>query len=121
MELGRRKPAYFNSEFEQGVFVAAYGSEEQRRWRRAALLALALKHAVRGLLFSWPAYVLAVAMAHSETLHALAYLVLLVPTVSLSVYLLVRGVRDDYREKVEDVLLKRGFLKLLIWPGAPRL
>jgi hypothetical protein len=94
--------------------MAAYGSREQRRMRYAALLLLGFKHGLRGLLFSWPAYVLALAAAYSEALHALTYLALLVPAVALSIYLLVRGVRDDYRSRVEDVLLRKGFVRALM-------
>lgn len=116
MELGQRKPDYFRTAFEKGVFEAAYDSRQQRLRRRLALSILSLKHALRGLLFSWPAYVLALAVAYSGTFHALAFLVLLIPAVLLSVYLLLKGVRDDYHCGVENVLLGPDFARQLIWP-----
>jgi hypothetical protein len=120
MELGRRKPEYFRSDFEQAVFEAAYESRQQRAWRRVALIVLGFKHGIRGLLFSWPAYVLALAIAHSGSFHAMAYLIMLVPAVFLSCYLLLKGVRDDYSVSVENVLLQKGFVRQLLWRSAPQ-
>ncbi len=120
MNLGQRKPDYFRSAFEQGVFEAAYDSRPQRLRRRLALSILGMKHALRGLLFSWPAYVLALAVAYSGTFHALAFLALLTPAILLSIYLLLKGVRDDYRCRVEDVLLGSDFVRQLIWPRTER-
>jgi hypothetical protein len=82
---------------------------------------LGFKHGIRGLLFSWPAYVLALAVARSGTFHAMAYLIMLVPAVSISLYLLLRGVRDDYHVSVENVLLRKGFVRLLVWPRAGKI
>lgn len=118
MELGQRKPDFFRSEFEQAIFQAAYDSRQQRLWRRMAMAVLVFKHGIRGLLFSWPAYVLALAIAQSSSFHAMTFLVMLVPAVILSLFLLVRGVRDDYQLGVENVLLRKGFMRMLIWPGA---
>ncbi len=107
------------TEFEAGIFMAAYGSTAQRRRRALAISLLTAKHTARGLLFSWPAYVLALAVFHSQQLHALAYLLLLVPALILSVVILVRGVRDDYRRSVQHVLLPSRFARALLWPPAP--
>ncbi len=108
-----------HSEFEQGIFLAAYGSPLQRRRRIAAVLLLGLKHGLRGLLFSWPAYVLGLAAFYSEAIHAAAYLLLLVPALALSVVILTRGVRDDYRGRVNGRLLDEGFARGLLFPAAP--
>ena len=115
---GQRLPAC-PSEFETGIFMAAYDSGVQRRRRALALLLLAIKHGVRGLMFSWPAYVLALAAFASGQVHALAYLLLLIPALALSLVILARGVRDDYRSQVKDVLLVSGFVRGLLFPAAP--
>lgn len=108
-----------HGEFEQGIFRAAYDSPLQRRRRGVAGLLLGLKHVLRGLLFSWPAYVLALAAFHSEAVHAAAYGLLLVPAVALSGFILVRGVRDDYRGSVKGRLLDAGFVRGLVFPARP--
>ena len=106
----------FNSEFEQAVFLAAYHSRAQTRRRRAALVLLAIKHSLRGLMFSWPAYVLAVAAGYSDGLHAVAYLLLLIPAIALSAYILFHGVRDDYQVRVSGFLLNKKFMRTILWP-----
>lgn len=105
------------SEFERGVFLATYASPQQKRRRALALAVLVVKHAVRGLLFSWPAYVLALAAYHSGTVHAALYLLLLVPALGVSLLILVRGVRDDYRVHVKGLLLQPGFARELVFPA----
>ena len=106
------------SEFERGIFIAAYHSPQQKRRRALAVMLLGVKHALRGLLFSWPAYVLGLAAYTSAAVHAVAYLLLLIPALGLSVVILVRGVRDDYRERVDGLLLLQGFARSLIFPSA---
>ncbi|MBT9567865.1 MAG: hypothetical protein IV085_06155 [Thiobacillus sp.] len=106
------------SEFERGVFMSAYASAQQKRRRALAMAVLVVKHALRGLLFSWPAYVLGLAAYHNGVIHAVVYLLLLVPALGLSVVILVRGVRDDYRAHVKGLLLQRGFARELIFPAA---
>lgn len=105
-----------SSEFEQAVFLAAYHSREQTRRRRAALVLLAIKHGLGGLMFSWPAYVLALAAGYSDGLHAVAYLLLLIPAIAFSAYILFHGVRDDYRVRVSGFLLTKKFIRTLLWP-----
>lgn len=113
----RRLEDIYN-EFERGVFLAAYESSLQKRRRAMAVMVLCMKHALRGLLFSWPAYVLGLAAYYSAAVHAAIYLMLLVPAVGLSVVILVRGVRDDYREQVKGLLLQQGFARELVFPAA---
>lgn len=105
-----------HSEFEQAVFRAAYSSALQRRRRNTAFFLLTFKHSARGLLFSWPVYVLVLAVALGDSVYALAYLLLLIPVLALSIYILVRGVRDDYRLKIHGMLLHRGFVRGLLFP-----
>jgi hypothetical protein len=107
-----------HSEFEQGIFLASYDSSLQRRRRSLALALLSVKHTLRGLLFSWPAYVPGLAAFYSETAHAAVYLLLLVPALWLSLHILLRGVRDDYRDRVKGLLLGNQFARRLVFPAA---
>lgn len=115
---GKRLPAC-PTELEQGIFMAAYGSPLQRRRRALAMGLLGIKHTLRGLLFSWPAYALGLAAFASGQVHALAYLLLLIPALAVSLVILARGVRDDYRDQVDGVLLDAGFARELLFPAAP--
>ena len=49
------------NDFERGVFVVVYNSPKQRYNRGLAVFVLMMKHVLRGLLFSWPLYLLALA------------------------------------------------------------
>ncbi len=49
------------NEFERGVFLVVYNSRKQRYSRIVASVVLVMKHVLRGLLFSWPLYLLALA------------------------------------------------------------
>lgn len=113
---GKRLPAC-PTELEQGIFAAAYDSPLQRRRRAVAIVLLGLKHTLRGLLFSWPAYVLGLAAFFSGQVHALAYLLLLIPALAVSSVILVRGVREDCRSRVRGVLLAAKFVRGLLFPA----
>lgn len=117
MSTGKRLPAK-PTELELGIFMAAYDSPLQRRRRVLALLLLSMKHSLRGLFFSWPAYVLGLAAFYSTQIYAWISVLLLVPAVWLSGAILVRGVRDDYRDHVKGVLLNMGFARGLLFPAA---
>lgn len=117
MTISTRLPAK-PTELEMGIFLAAYASLPQRRRRALALVLLGVKHSLRGLFFSWPAYVLGLAVFYSAQVYALVSLFLLVPAILLSGVILVRGVRDDYRDHVKDVLLSTGFARGLLFPAA---
>ena len=117
MTIGTRLPAK-PTELEVGIFQAAYDSRPQRRRRVLALALLGVKHSLRGLFFSWPAYVLGLAAFYSVQVYALVSMLLLVPAVLLSGIILVRGVRDDYRDRVKGVLLSAGFARGLLFPAA---
>lgn len=65
------------------------------------------KHGLRGLAFSWPAYVLALAAVYGDTSHALAYLAVLLLAMGVSGMILIRGVRDDYRVRVQGRLREK--------------
>ena len=117
MTTGPRLPAK-PTELERGIFMAAYESAPQRRRRLLAIMLLGVKHTLRGLLFSWPAYVLGLAVFYSAQVYALVSLLLLGPAVLLSGVILMRGVHDDYRDRVKGVLLDAGFARGLLFPAA---
>jgi len=85
------------NDFERGVFLSLYNSRPQRLRRVIARIILAVKHALRGTLFS---------------------LLLLLPGIYISGVILVRGVREDYNHHVEGYLLQPGFPGRLLFPGS---
>lgn len=93
-------------EFTQAVFDAAYGSRLQRNLRLLFGALLILKHILRGLLFSWPLYLLSAAGLALPGKFAWVFLLLLIPAVALSAYILTKGLREDYRTVVRGRLLK---------------
>lgn len=117
MTTGKRMPTC-PTELEQGIFMAAYASPLQRRRRAFAIALLGVKHMLRGLLFSWPAYVLALAAFYSGQVYTLAYLLLLIPALAVSMVILLNGMHDDYRAQVKGVLLAEKFVRSLLFPAA---
>jgi hypothetical protein len=106
-------------ELAEAVFRSVYASREQRGRRIAALLLLALKHSLRGLLFSWPVYLLAVAGFYAEGWLRVVLWAIAVPGMGLSFHILQRGIREEYRARVHGQLLKPGDLRRLLKGGLP--
>lgn len=98
-------------EFTQAVFDAAYRSPPQRNLRRLFGALLVLKHALRGFVFSWPLYLLSAAGLALPGRFAWVFLLLLIPAVALSGYILTKGLREDYRAVVRGRLLTLGAVK----------
>ena len=94
-------------EFTQAVFDAAYASTPQRKLRFLLGVLLILKHTLRGLFFSWPLYLLSLAGLALPGEFAWAFVLLLIPALVMSGYILSKGLREDYRAFVRDRLLKR--------------
>ena len=105
------------NEFERGVFLSLYNSPTQRLRRHIARLILAIKHGLRGTLFSWPLYLLPLAAWSLKATYLPLILILLLPGVYISGVILVRGVREDYNNYVEGFLLQPGFPGRLLFPG----
>jgi hypothetical protein len=82
-----------------------------------ARIILALKHGVRGTLFSWPLYLLPLAACSVEASYLPVILLLLLPGLYISDVILVRGVREDYNNHVEGCLLQPGFPGRQLFPG----
>ena len=98
-------------ELSQAVFDAAYASRPQRHLRLLFGALLILKHILRGLLFSWPLYLLAVAGMAVPGFQSWVFLLLLVPAVAVSGFILNKGLREDYRAVLRGRLLKLGDIR----------
>ena len=103
------------NDFERGVFLALYHSRKQKRYRIIAGVVLVIKHVLRGLLFSWPLYLLALAAYMVPGLSALMAVLLLLPALYVSWIILSRGVREDYHELVEGYLLRPGYPQRMLF------
>jgi hypothetical protein len=104
-------------EFERGIFLSIYNSPRQRLRRAVARLILGLKHGLRGVLFSWPLYLLPLAAWLLQARHLPLILLLLLPGLVISGAILRRGVREDYARLVEGYILWKGYPRRLLFPG----
>jgi hypothetical protein len=105
-------------EFTRAVFDAAYRSRPQRSWRLLFGALLVVKHTLRGLLFSWPLYLLSLAGLALPGQYAWAFLLLLIPAVMVSGYILKKGLREDYEAYVRGRLLDvRDLRRILFGAG----
>lgn len=104
-------------EFTQAVFDAAYASAPQRKLRCLLVALLILKHMLRGLLFSWPLYLLSLAGWALPGEFAWAFVMMLIPALVVSGYILRKGLREDYRAYVRDRLLKRADVRRILLGG----
>ncbi len=105
------------NDFERGVFLVVYNSPKQRYHRGIATSLLALKHILRGLLFSWPLYLLALAAWSIPGSSILLVLLLLLPAMFVSWKILSRGIREDYENLIAGYLLLSGYLGRMIFHG----
>lgn len=110
-------PQYHEHPLARAVYSSVYNSRAQRGLRLSAGLLLFGKHMVRGWLFSWPVYVLAVAGFYAAGWVRLLLWSLAVPGIALSLYVLLRGVREEYRTRVSGQLLARTALLRLLRGG----
>lgn len=100
---------------ESAVFNAVYRSAEQRRLRMLAVVLLSLKHALRGILFSWPLYFIAL-VPFLIPAEAGWWIVLFVfPALLVSGYILLMGLREEYAECISGKLLQSSGLTELLW------
>lgn len=103
------------NEFERGVFLVLYDSPRQKLHRTIATGALVIKHAMRGILFSWPLYMLTLAAYAVPGASKWLFVLLLLPAVYLSWVILSRGVKEDYDALVEGYILKPGYLGRMLF------
>ena len=100
------------------MLLALYNSRRQRLHRFLARVILAVKHGLRGILFSWPLYLLPLAAWLLQVRLLPLILLLLLPGVYISGSILRRGVRDDYACLVEGRILRAGYPGRLLFPGS---
>jgi len=105
------------NDFERSVFLAIYNSRSQRLHRGIAGVMLGVKHGLRGILFSWPLYLLPVAAWLLQAHYLPLILLLLLPGVYISGAILRRGVREDYARLVNGIILRPGYPGRLLFPG----
>jgi len=96
------------------VFQSVYASAEQRRRRGIATALLVAKHVLRGVLFSWPLYLLLVAAFFLPGWQAALLLALVVPAIGVSFWILGKGVREDYRAQIAGKLHEKGYLRRVL-------
>ena len=105
------------NDFERGVFLALYNSRRQRVHRGLARVILGLKHGLRGILFSWPLYLLPLAAWLLQARYLPLILLLLLPGLWISGVILTRGVHEDYSQLVDGYILRAGYPGRLLFPG----
>ncbi len=108
-----KKLSDIDNDFERGVFLASYNSVKQRRIRFFAGAVLGIKHGVRGILFSWPLYLLPLATLALPGKLKLLFIVLLIPGIYVSSIILNKGVKEDYQNLVNGRLIKLKHLRSL--------
>jgi len=103
------------NEFERGVFLVLYDSPKQKLSRIVAITALVVKHALRGILFSWPLYMLTLAAFAVPGSSKPLFILLLLPGIYVSWVILSRGVKEDYENLVDGYILKSGYLGRMLF------
>jgi hypothetical protein len=101
----------------RAVYLAVYRSFPQRGLRLAAGILLFLKHALRGMLFSWPLYLLLLAGLLASWPGAGWLLAVALPGLAVSLYILLKGVRDDYCQLVHGEVMQSKSLLAVLRPG----
>ncbi|MGD2136637.1 MAG: hypothetical protein PVJ66_04025 [Gammaproteobacteria bacterium] len=104
-------------ELERGVFLSIYNSRRQRFHRAVARVVLGIRHGLRGVLFSWPLYLLPLAAWLLQARHLPLILLLLLPGLTISGVILKRGVRADYARLVDGYILGAGYPGRLLLRG----
>ncbi len=116
MEDGRSKRLNeIKNDFERGVFLVLYDSPAQKFHRSTAMAALTAKHALRGILFSWPLYLLALAVFAVPGASKFLFLLLSIPGIYVSWIILSRGVKEDYARLVDGYILRSGYLARMLF------
>ena len=104
-----KKLTDIDNELERVVFLATYNSNRQRRRRIFAMLLLLVKHSLRGVIFSWPLYLLPLSIFALPIQHKYLFVLFLLPGLYVSVLILRKGVKEDYINLVEGRLLSEGY------------
>ena len=104
-----------HNRFERGVCQAIYASAEQRQRRYAIIAALSLKHGLRGLLFSWPLYLMGLAAFALPGKYSYLLSLFLLPGIYISIAILRGGLKEDYNRYVKNIILRPDALKTIIF------
>ena len=114
-KIGKRIGKYDNP-LEQGIAHSLYQSKEQKRRRLKYLTVIVIKHILRGLLFSWPLYLLGLAAFTLPVDYAwVLFLVFCLPAVWVSFVILKKGIEEDYQRFIYNVILNKGSLKMILF------
>ncbi len=114
-QLPSRRLSDIKNDFDLVVFLAVYDSPKQKYHRLAAAILLTIKHALRGILFSWPLYLITLAAYAVPGSSKLVFLLLLLPGVYASWVILSRGVKEDYTNRVDGYIFRSGYLGRIIF------
>jgi len=92
-------------ELTRAVFDAVYRSTAQRGLRMLFGGLLVVKHVLRGLIFSWPLYLLSLAGLALPGDYAWLFLLLVIPALMVSGSILLLGLSEEYQEHVQGRIL----------------
>lgn len=104
-----------DNELERAVFMASYQSPKQRLRRKIAAILLAMKHGLRGFLFSWPLYLLPLSVFALPDQYKYLFILFLLPGLFVSGIILRKGITEDYAEFVSDRLLNDKYIRKLLF------
>jgi len=110
-----KKLSEIDSELEKAVFLASYKSKKQRLRRKIAAMLLSLKHGIRGLLFSWPLYLLPLSVMAMPEKFKYLFILFLLPGLYVSFIILRKGISEDYSNFVNNRLLNDGYKYMLLF------
>ncbi|MGV6825839.1 MAG: hypothetical protein ACWA5Q_02575 [bacterium] len=83
--------------------------------RTVLVMGLILKHVLRGLLFSWPLYLIGLSAFWIPDPRALWLLVFLAVGVGVSLKVLLPGIRADYQVYVRGMVLRPGAIQHVLF------
>jgi hypothetical protein len=101
--MATRRLDDFNHGLQRAVFLANYRSTGQRALRYVAIVLIATKHGIRGLLYVWPLVLLL--FVDFSGAWVLLQLTLVIAAVAAWFRFIYASVRDDYGRHVRDRLI----------------
>jgi hypothetical protein len=105
----QRRLEDIHNELERAVLAAVYRSRRQRVLRTSAILLIAAKHGLRGLLYVWPlALLVFIPLPGNWNWVRLLLLVLAIAAWFRYIY---GSVRDDYQRFVANRIIRPGGLR----------
>ncbi len=113
--ISSKKLSDIDSELEKAVFLASYYSKKQKIRRKLAAVILLFKHGLRGLLFSWPLYLLPFSVLAMPEQFKYLFILFLSPGLYVSFIILKKGILEDYSNFVAGHLLNDGYQHMLLF------